>query len=63
MEFDEAIKEIEKNTCFRVTAITDKETAFFVPVAEDGETPIGPCLHFNRSKIMKLAAVGTPPTH
>ena len=63
MTFDEAIKKIEKNTCFRMTAATDKETAFFVPVAKDNKTPIGPCLHFSRSEIMKLAAVGPPPIH
>ena len=55
MKFNEAIQKIEANTCFRLTAATDKNSAFFVPVAKDGKTVIGECFELTWRKIKKLA--------
>ena len=60
MQFKEAITAIEENTCFRLTAATDKESAFFVPVAKDGETVIGDAFELTRAKIMQLAKLEKP---
>ena len=59
-EVQKAIEHIEKETCFKMTTMTDKESAFFVPVAADGKTVIGPCFEMSRSTILKLAAVVKP---
>ncbi len=60
MTFQEAITAIEKNTCFRLTAVAGEESAFFVPVAQDGKTVIGDCIELTRAKIMKLAQLKKP---
>lgn len=57
MNIQEAIARIEKNTVFRMTAITDKESAFFVPVGNDGKTVIGDVFELSKNKIMKLATL------
>lgn len=54
-----AIEKIERQTCFRMTAMTDKESAFFVPVGQDGKTVIGDCFELTRAKILKLAELNS----
>ena len=60
MKIQEAIQKIESQTCFRMTAMTDKESAFFVPVGMDGKTVIGECFQLSRAKILKLAKLEKP---
>ncbi len=55
LTFDQAIEEIEASTCFRLTARTDAGSAFFVPVASDGETVVGDCFELSKAKIIALA--------
>ncbi len=57
MDIKEAINKIEKTTCFRMTAMTNEESAFFVPVANDGKTVIGNVFEMTRTKILKLASI------
>jgi len=59
MTREEAIKKVESQTCYRVTAMTT-ESAFFVPVGSDGETVIGPCFELSNDKILKLAKLKRP---
>ena len=55
-EFDQVLRLVEQKTCFRYTAGTqDDSTAFMVPVAKDGKTPIGPCIEFTWKQLKFMA--------
>ncbi len=60
MTIQEAIKKIESNTCFRMTAMCNNGSAFFVPTGNDGKTVIGGVFEMSKAKILKLASIEKP---
>ena len=56
---DKAIKAIEKDHPFQVTALLDDGGAFLLPVL--GDKPMGTPFAITYKKLLKLAAVGPMP--
>jgi len=61
-EFDETLKAVEANHCFRFQAGCDDSSAFMVPVSRDGETVIGPSQRFTWKQLKALAQIKRPPS-
>jgi len=55
MDKAESIKMIEKQSCFRCTALTDKG-GFFIP-ADKNNAPMATPEHWTDKKIIKLAEI------
>lgn len=60
-EFNETLKKVEANTCFRFQAGVDDNSAFMVPVAKDGHV-MGPTVRFNWKQLTELAKLVPPPS-
>lgn len=61
-EFDRVVRSVEQKTCFRYTAGTlDASSAFMIPVAQDGKTPLGPVVEFSWKKLQALAELPDRP--
>lgn len=58
-EITKALKKIEKEHPFKVTARCDDGSAFLLPV--DGNVPLGPPMLMTPKKILALAAIGPMP--
>ena len=56
-EFDRVLRLVEQKTCFRYTAGTTASSAFMVPVAKDGKTPMGPCIEFTWKQLQYMASL------
>ena len=59
-QFNQAIAQVEANTCYRLTGATNARGGFFVPVASDGETVIGECFELSWRQIKNVAALEKP---
>ena len=59
-EITKALKKIEKEHPFKVTARCDDGSAFLLPVSDDN-VPLGPPFLATPKKILALAAIGPMP--
>jgi len=62
-EFDKVLAEVERKTCFRFTAGTRNpaSTAFMVPVASDGKTPMGSAIEFSWKQLVGMSKLPERP--